>query len=89
MSYSKQGFTAKLSKCQLTMHQCTYLIHVVGNHLVHPEATKLEAVQTFQTPATKTDVRAFLDLTGYYRKFIIGYATVSAVLFDLTRYINR
>ena len=43
------------------MHQCTYLIHVVGNRLVHPEATKLEAVQTFPIPATKTDVRTFLS----------------------------
>ena len=67
------------------MKQCTYLGHVVGNGLVRPEATKMEAVQLFPTPGTKTDVRAFLGLTGYYRKFIQGYATISSVLSDLTR----
>ena len=67
------------------MSQCTYLGHVVGNGLVHPEPTKVEAVQSFPTLGTKTDVRAFLGLTGYYRKFIPGYATISLVLSDLTR----
>ena len=81
----RAGLTAKPSKCQFAMHQCTYLGHVVGNGLVRPETTKVEAVQQFPTPGSKTDVRAFLGLTGYYRKFIPGYATVSSVLSDLTR----
>ena len=59
--------------------------HVVGNGLVRPEATKVESVQKFPTPGLKTDLGAFLGLTGYYRKFILGYATVSSVLSDLTR----
>ena len=67
------------------MRQCTYLGHVVGNGLVRPETTKVEAVQQFPTPGSKTDVRAFLGVTGYYRKFLPGYATVSSVLSDLTR----
>ena len=67
------------------MRQCMYLGHVVGNSLVRPEATKVEAVQSFPTPGTKTNVRAFLGLMGYYQKFILGYATISSVLSDLTR----
>ena len=62
--------------CDASMH----LGHVVGNGLIRSEITKVEAVQTFPTPGSKTDVRAFLGLTGYYRKFILGYATVSSVL---------
>ena len=81
----RAGLTAKPSMCQFVMCQCTYLGHVVGNGLICPETTKVEAVQTFPTPGLKTDVRAFLGLTGYYRKFIPGYATVSSVLSDLTR----
>ena len=81
----RAGLTAKPSKRQFAMQQCMYLGHVVGNGLVRPEATKVEAVQSFPTSGTKTNVRAFLGLTGYYRKFILGYATISSVLSDLTR----
>ena len=81
----RAGLTAKPSKCQFAMRQCSYLRHVVGNGLICSETIKAEAVQTFPTPGSKTDVRAFLGLTGYYRKFIPGYATVSSVLSDLTR----
>ena len=81
----RAGLTAKPSKCEFAMRQCTYLGHVVGNGLVCPEATKMEAVQLFPTPGTKTDVRPFIGLTGYYPKFIPGYATISSVLSDLTR----
>ena len=39
----------------------------------------------FPTPVTKKEVRTFLGMTGYYRKFIEDYATVAAPLTDLTR----
>ena len=57
----------------------------VGNGEVRPEESKLQAVKAFPTPATKKQVRAFLGLTGYYRKFIPGYAEVAAPLTDITR----
>ena len=62
-----------------------YLGHVVGNGGVHPEKSKLEALREFQTPVTKKQVRAFLGLTGYYRKFIPSYAEITAPLRGLTR----
>ena len=45
----------------------------------------MEAVQRIQLPKTKKEVRTFLGLTGYYRRFIPDYATVAAPLTDLTR----
>lgn len=79
------GLTIRPKKCQFGMDQCSYLGHVVGNGEVRPEETKLQAVRTFPTPTTKKRVRAFLGLTGYYRKFIPGYAEVAAPLTDLTK----
>ena len=67
------------------MSTCSYLGHVVGNGEVRPEESKCRAVETFPLPVTKKQVRAFLGLTGYYRKFIPDYATVAAPLTDLTR----
>ena len=79
------GLTAKPSKCQYAMSQCVYLGHVVGNGSVRPEPSKVESVRSFPIPRTKKQVRAFLGLTGYYRKFIPDYATVALPLTDLTR----
>ena len=79
------GLTIKPKKCQIAMKRCIYLGHVVGNGEVHPEESKLHAVEDFLTPTTKKQVRAFLDLTGYYRKFIAEYADIAVALTDLTR----
>lgn len=62
-----------------------YLGHVVGNGEVRPEQSKLQAVEQFPVPSTKKQVRTFLGLTGYYRKFIPDYANVAAPLTDLTK----
>ena len=54
--------------------------------LVCPESSKVDAVKFFEVPLMKKQVRMFLWLTGYYRKFIPNnYATVAAPLTDLTR----
>ena len=79
------GLTAKPSKCQFGMAQCVYLGHIVGSGLVKPEHTKIQAVQQTPPPQTKKQVRAFLGLTGYYRRFIPDYASIAAPLSDLTR----
>ena len=60
-----------------------YLFRVCG--LLRPEVDKLQAIKQLPIPNTKRDVRAFLGITGYYRKFIANYATVAAPLTDLTK----
>ena len=79
------GLTVKLRKCQFGMQQCVYLGFVVGSGLLKPEVDKLQAIKQLPIPKTKRDVRAFLGITGYYRKFIADYATVAAPLTDLTK----
>ena len=79
------GLTAKPAKCQFGMAQCTYLGHIVGNGRVYPEADKLQAVKAFPIPVTKKQVRGFLGLTGYYRRFIPDYASIAVPLTDLTK----
>ena len=50
-----------------------------------PDPAKTEAVKTFPMPRTKKQVRAFLGLTGYYRRFIPNYSSVAVPLTDLTK----
>ncbi|KAL5496902.1 hypothetical protein EMCRGX_G013275 [Ephydatia muelleri] len=78
------GLTAKPSKCHFAMKECTYLGHIVGNGQVRPEIEKLAAVEGFPVPKTK-EVRTFLGLTGYYRKFVASYASLAALLTELTK----
>ena len=79
------GLTIKRRKCQFGRSECSYLGHVIGSGRVCPELAKIEAIKNFEPPTTKTGVRSFLGLTGYYRKFIPDYATLAAPLSDLTR----
>ena len=81
----KAGLTAKPRKCQFAMAQCVYLGHIVGNGEVRPEKSKVDSTTSFQTPRTKKEVRSFLGLTGYYRKFIPDFAAIAAPLSDLVR----
>jgi len=74
------GLTAKARKCNFGADHCVYLGHVVGSGTVRPESTKLQAVHTFPRPQTKKQVRVFLGLTGYYRRFIPNYASVASPL---------
>ena len=79
------GLTVKSSKCQFGMSKCTYLGHVIGSGIVSPEPSKVLVVQRFEAPKTKTQVRAFLGLMGYYRRFIPNYSAVALPLTELTK----
>ena len=84
-SFRDAGLTVKAKKCQLGMAQCTYLGHVVGSGAVCSDPAKIEAVKSFPVPRTKKQVRVFLGLTGYYRRFIPNYSSVAVPLSDLTK----
>ena len=64
------GLTANVKKCQWGQTRCEFLGHVVGNGMVSPTDGKIEAVKSFSLPKTKNQVRQFLGLTGYYRRFV-------------------
>lgn len=79
------GLKMKMEKCQFGMTKCTYLGHEVGEGKVKPLAAKIEAIRVFKTPVSKKNVRAFLGLSGYYRRFIKNYAEMAVPLSDLTK----
>ena len=81
--YSRSQGQAK--EVQLAMRQCTFLGHQVGGGELRMELAKVEAISAFQTPKTKRDVRSFLGLVGYYRRFVPQFAALTAKLTDSTR----
>ena len=81
----KAGLTAKAKKCEFGASECVYLGHIVGSGSVKPEMDKTDAIRQFPTPQTKKDVRSFLGITGYYRRFVANYSDIAAPLTDLTK----
>jgi hypothetical protein len=75
----------KLSKCAFGVEEIEYLGHVVSGRGVAMETTKVEAVNNWPTPKNLKQLRGFLGLTGYYRRFIKSYAKIAAPLTDLLR----
>ena len=81
----RANLTVKPQRYQLGMAECVYLGHIVGRGVVRPELSKVEAIQAFSQPATKKQVRVFLGITGYYKKFIPNYSALATPLTDLTK----
>ena len=79
------GLTANVSKCQWGQIRCEFLGHIVGEGKVSPAELKVKAVREFCQPQTKRQIRQFLGLTGYYRKFIQNYAEHTFELTQATR----
>jgi hypothetical protein len=72
-------------KCCFAAKSIAFLGHVVSENGTRPDPGKVEAVLHFPQPRTVTNIRSFLGLTGYYRKYIKGYVRLVAPLFELTR----
>ena len=79
------GLRVKERKCSFCKNKCVYLGYVVGSDTIEPMECKVLAVQKFPQPRTKKQVRSFLGLCGYYRKFIPEFSTVAIPLSDLTK----
>jgi hypothetical protein len=73
------------SKCCFAARSVIFLGHVVSMEGTRPDPSKIDAVQGFPAPTTVVNVRSFLGLIGYYRKFIKGYSKLVGPLFELTK----
>ncbi len=79
------GLTIKLAKCQFCRKDLTFLGYRVCPCGVLPDQDKMKAVMDFKTPVNVKQVRQFLGLSGYYRRFIQDYARHAEPLFALTK----
>ena len=77
--------TIRPSKCMLGYQTIEFVGHTVGTDEIKMEEEKIVKIEKAEIPTTKKQVRAFLGLTGFYRKFIQNYAEIATPLTNLTK----
>ncbi|KAD2393085.1 hypothetical protein E3N88_40062 [Mikania micrantha] len=81
----REKLYAKFSKCAFWLHEVQFLGHVINADGILVDPSKIQAVANWSLPKNPTDVRSFLGLAGYYRRFIQDFAKIVSSLTKLTR----
>jgi hypothetical protein len=80
----KAGLKLKPKKCHLFQKQVLYLGHVVSEEGIATDPEKIKAVKAWPSPRNPKEVRSFLGLAGYYRRFVKSFADIAKPLYRLT-----
>ncbi|GJY97247.1 putative reverse transcriptase domain-containing protein, partial [Tanacetum coccineum] len=82
--FKKEKLYAKFSKCEFWIPKVQYLDHIIDSRGIHVDQAKIESIKDWVSPKTPTEIRQFLGLAGYYRKFIEGFLKIAKSMMKLT-----
>ena len=82
----KEQLYAKLSKCEFWLNEVSFLGHIVSKEGIRVDPKKIEVIVKWKPPRNVTEVRSFLGLTGYYRRFVKGFSMIAA---SMTRLLQK
>ena len=75
----------KFSKCEFWLDQVAFLGHVVSKDGIQVDLKKIKAIIDWLRPITVTEVRSFLGLAGYYKRFVKDFSKIAVPLTTLTQ----
>ncbi|GJZ97088.1 putative reverse transcriptase domain-containing protein [Tanacetum coccineum] len=81
----KEELYAKFSKCEFWISKVQFLGHVIDSEGIHVDPAKIEAIKDWTSPKSPTEIRQFLGLAGYYRRFIEGFSKIAKPMTKLTQ----
>ncbi|GKE46850.1 putative reverse transcriptase domain-containing protein, partial [Tanacetum coccineum] len=81
----KEELYAKFSKCEFWLSKVQFLGHVIDSEGIHMDPAKIESIKYWASPKTPTEIRQFLGLIGYYRRFIEGFSKIAKPMMKLTQ----
>ncbi|GKB63007.1 putative reverse transcriptase domain-containing protein, partial [Tanacetum coccineum] len=81
----KEELYAKFSKCVFWIPKVQFLGHVIDSQGIHMDRAKIESIKDWASPKSPTEIRQFLGLIGYYRRFIEGFSKIAKPMTKLTQ----
>ena len=79
----KKQLYAKLNKCEFWLNEVSFLGHIVSKEGIRVNLKKIEVVLDWKPPRNVTEVRSFLGLVGYYKRFVKGFSMTAAPMMRL------
>ncbi|GJY38703.1 putative reverse transcriptase domain-containing protein [Tanacetum coccineum] len=79
----KEELYAKFSMCEFWINTVKFLGYVIDSSGIHVDPAKIEAVKNWASPTTPSEIRQFLGLAGYYRRFIKGLSKIAKPMTEL------